>query len=53
MTGFCGADHFRASFPDGRVGSDQHQASVALGERLLAAAVADLLRKHEAWLAQR
>ncbi len=45
-----GAVSFRAHFPDGRVGADQHRASVALGAELLDAAVQDLLRVHGAWL---
>jgi len=52
MTGFCGAEHFRATFPDGRVGADQHLASVALGERLLEAAVGDVLRRHKGFVEQ-
>ncbi len=50
MTGFCGAEDFRALFPDGRVGADQHRASVALGAELLEAAAGELLRVHEGWL---
>lgn len=50
IMGFCGAEDFRARFPDGRVGADQHLASVALGELLLEAAVEDLVQAHEGWL---
>jgi creatinine amidohydrolase len=52
IMGFCGAEDFRARFPDGRIGADQHRASVALGGLLHQAAVEDLLRVHEAWLQQ-
>jgi creatinine amidohydrolase len=47
---FCGAEGFRADFPDGRVGSDQHLASVSLGGQLHQAAVEEVLRVHEGWL---
>lgn len=50
--GPCGAELFRERFPDGRVGADQHLASVELGRDLLEAAVAEVLNLHRAWMAQ-
>jgi creatinine amidohydrolase len=47
--GVCGADDFRARFPDGRVGADQHLANIPLGQQLLELAVTDLLGVHSAW----
>ncbi len=51
IIGMSGAEDFRAQFPDGRVGSDQSLASVALGGELLETAVAGLLEVHSEWLA--
>ncbi|HSV28001.1 MAG TPA: creatininase family protein [Candidatus Omnitrophota bacterium] len=39
---FFGAADFRASFPDGRIGSDPSLASAAAGERILAVAAAEI-----------
>ncbi len=52
MVGFHGAEDFRVRFPDGRVGADQHLASLDLGRELLEAAVGGLLAQHGAWLKQ-
>ena len=35
---FTDADDYRASFPDGRIGSDPAQATVAAGQEIIAAA---------------
>ncbi len=36
--GFTDAEHYRKQFPDGRIGSDPGQATVAAGEEIIAAA---------------
>jgi creatinine amidohydrolase len=45
------AADYRRCFPDGRIGSNPGLASVAHGERILEAAVADILEDFEAFTA--
>ena len=42
---------YRGRFPDGRIGSDPSLASVAAGERLYQAAVADVRADYHRFLA--
>ena len=44
------ADDYRRRFPDGRIGADSSLASVEDGEKLYAAAVADIARDYEDFL---
>ncbi len=44
------ADDYRRRFPDGRIGSNPTLATVEIGERLLAAAAAELMADYEAFL---
>ncbi len=46
------AAHYRASFPDGRIGSEPHRASPEDGRRLYEAALADALEDFRAFLAR-
>lgn len=48
---FHGAADFRASFPDGRIGSDPSLASPEAGERILAVAVEEIAQVAEGFLA--
>ena len=47
------ARHYRNSFPDGRIGSDPSGATVAIGESLFNAAVADVSEDYTAFTASR
>lgn len=49
-TGFYHSDDYRVRFPDGRIGSDPSLSSPEHGERLLAAAVADMVEAYRAFL---
>lgn len=44
VNGFTDARNYRENFPDGRIGSDPSQATVAAGETIIAAAVKALIQ---------
>ena len=43
IASYRNAGDFRNHFPDGRIGSDPSQATIAHGEKIFAAAVKDIL----------
>ncbi len=49
--GFHDAEDFRRRFPDGRIGSDPSLASIEAGERLYLAAIEDITRDYQAFIA--
>src|SRR5260221_11542582 len=49
---FTDADHYRRSFPDGRIGSDPNLATPEHGKRIYETAVEDVARDYEAWVAR-
>lgn len=49
---FADAEDYRRNFPDGRIGSDPNLATVEHGKRIFDAAVADVARDYEAWIAR-
>ena len=49
--GFHDAEDFRRRYPDGRIGSDPSLASIEAGERLYLAAVEDITRDYQAFIA--
>ena len=48
---FADAADYRCKFPDGRIGSDPSQASVAAGEKIVAAAVKGVISEFKQFAA--
>jgi len=49
---FTDAEHYRRTFPDGRIGSDPNLATPEHGKRIYETAVEDVARDYEAWVAR-
>ncbi len=49
---FADAEDYRRNFPDGRIGSDPNLATAEHGKRIYEAAVEDVARDYEAWIAR-